>query len=82
MDNSTKLLNLPHLPPLEARVTRGNVADELQELPTHQIKQKTRQKPDIITFYISPAVQEQARSEKYPEGRRQSFQMGHKFPCV
>ena len=33
-------------------------------------------------FCIYTTVQEQARSEKYPEGRRQSFQMGHKFPCV
>ena len=33
-------------------------------------------------FCIYTTVQEQARSEKYPEGRRQSFQMRHKFPCV
>ena len=32
VDNSTKLLNLPHIPPLRVRVAKGNVADELQEL--------------------------------------------------
>ena len=40
VDNPTKLLNLPHLLPLKVPVTRGNVADELQELAPRQLGEK------------------------------------------
>ena len=50
VDNSTKLLNLPHLPLLEGPAARGNVADELQELVLLQIgQQKPGQKQKRVT---------------------------------
>ena len=56
VDNSTKLLNLPHLPLLEGPAARGNVADELQELVLLQIgQQKHGQKQKNYSFFSTSA---------------------------
>ena len=76
--------------PLATSTYRGHMCGRFNnfvELSTHTLVLRhsewhERGRRIAGTCTIDPTVQEQTRSEKYPEGRRQSFQMRHKFPYV
>ena len=52
VDNSTKLLNPPHIQPSQVLVAKGSVADELQELAPRQLGQKMTGKKRMTRLVI------------------------------